>query len=321
MARRLGLGLLGLALLAVVGGWLALRRPDIPYAELERRYATPASHYVDLPGGVRMHYRDLGRADGPVVMLVHGFSASAADWDGWAAPLSARYRVIAPDLPGHGLTRTPPGATVDDAAFVRDIDALADALKLSPFVIAGNSMGGGVAWRYALARPDRVRGLVLVDAAGWPEPGPPAKGGATIFALMRNPVARVLLRDLDTTAYARQGLQAAFVDPALVTPALVRRYTDLARAPGHRDILLGLTVAARDAASPARLAAIRAPTLVMFGADDRLIPATDADRFAAAIPGADKIVYPGIGHVPMEQAPARSAADLQAWLTRRGLDR
>ena len=323
--RRIGLWLVLAGLLALVGGWLALRRPDIPYPELERRYGTAASHYVVLPDGVRMHYRDAGNPAGPVIVLVHGYSASAADWDGWAARLGGRYRLILPDLPGHGLTRAPAGFEIDDDAYVAELDALAAALKLPPFVLGGNSMGGGVAWRYVLAHPGRVRGLVLVDAAGWPEPPPrsPAKhDGALIFSLMANPLARPLLRDLDSTSFARQGLEAAFVDKALVTPALVRRYTDLARAPGHRDILLGpAKPRPRTPATAARLAAITVPTLVMVGDDDRLIPAEDGKRFADAMPNATLIRYPNIGHVPMEQIPQRSADDLKAWLGRHGLDR
>ena len=319
--RKILAGVVLVVLLAAVSGWLVLRRPDIPYADLERRYATPASRYVALPGGVRMHYRDAGNPAGPVIVLVHGYSASAADWDGWAERLVGRYRLILPDLPGHGLTRAPAGFQIDDDAYVAEVDALATALKLQRFVLGGNSMGGGVAWRYALAHPARLRGLVLVDAAGWPDP-PQKDDGALIFKLMANPLARPLLRDLDSTSFARQGLEAAFVDKALVTPALVRRYTDLARAPGHRDILLGpAKPRARTPATAARLAAIAVPTLVMVGEDDRLIPAEDGKRFADAIPGAMLIRYPGIGHVPMEQIPQRSADDLKTWLTRHALDR
>ena len=89
MIRRVLVALGVIALLLLIG-WLALRRPDIPYAELERRYATPTTRYVDLPGGVRMAYREEGRADGPLLVLVHGYSASAADWDGCAARPSSR---------------------------------------------------------------------------------------------------------------------------------------------------------------------------------------------------------------------------------------
>jgi pimeloyl-ACP methyl ester carboxylesterase len=315
-------------ILKIVGGVLAalvalvlialavLWRGDIPYATLEQRYAAPTSHYLDLPDGVHLHYRDEGRADGPVLVLVHGFGASAADWDAWAKRLGDTFRIIAPDLPGHGLTRAPKGYQGGPDSQVATVEAMAAALKLPRFVIAGNSMGGGVAWRYALAHPERLNGLVLVDAAGWP-PAKAQKQGAIMFRLLANPVTRGIIKNLDNSALVKQGLEAALIDKSLATPALVKRYSDFSRAPGHRDILVGRPRAgSADIATPERLSVIDTPTLVMVGADDRVIPGTDGKRFADAIHGAALIVYPGVGHVPMEQIPDRSAADLRAWLSR-----
>ena len=94
----------GLAVAAV-----ALWRPDIPYADLEARYAAPTSKFVDLPGGVRMHYRDDGDPSKPVIVLVHGFGDSFLSWEGWIKRLSPDFRVITLDPPGHGLTRAPAG--------------------------------------------------------------------------------------------------------------------------------------------------------------------------------------------------------------------
>ena len=301
----------------IVLAWLAIHRPDIPYPVLEQRYATATSTYVDLPTGEHVHVRRSGPSTGTPLVLVHGFAASDRDWDDWIARLDPRRPVIALDLPGHGLTRTPPGYRASNDAFVGVVDGVATALKLPPFVLAGNSMGGGVAWRYALAHPDRLKGLVLVDAAGW-ETGRPGGGGAAIFDILKNPLGRVLIADSDVTPIARQGLKAAFVDERLVTPALVRRYTDLSRGPGHRRILLGIEQG--PPATAERLAAIRTPTLVMVGEQDRLIPAENGKRFADAIPGAVLIRYPGVGHVPMEQIPDKSAADLEGWMKASGIE-
>lgn len=309
--KWLGLALAALVVLVLVA-YAALWRGDISYAELERRYAGPSSHYLDLPGGVRLHYRDEGKADGPVLVLVHGFGASSADWDDWARRLGDTYRIVAPDLPGHGLTRAPAGYRNSSAAQVEVVEAMAEALKLPPFVIAGNSMGGGVAWRYALAHPERLKGLVLVDAAGWPAEKD-RRNDAVIFKLLANPLARAVIRDLDNSALVKQGLEAALLDKRLVTPALAKRYTDLSRAPGHRAILTDRS-GQDNPATKARLGAIDTPTLVMVGQQDRLIPYTDGRRFAGAIPGAKLIVYPDAGHVPMQQIPDRTAADLRAWL-------
>ena len=311
LARGLAAALVLIVVLATAG-WFLLQRPDIPYATLEARYGYADSRYMDLSGGVRAHYRDLGPRDAPAIVLVHGFSASTHAWDAWAKTLSSDHRVVVLDLPGHGLTRTSGPYVGGRDGFEAVIDEATAKLGLTRFTLGGNSMGGGVAWAYTLDHPDKVERLVLVDAAGWPAE---KEGGALIFAIMRNPLGRKLLRDVDTRPLIAQGLRAAYLDPELVTPALVDRYVGLARAPGHRDVLLSLQNGPRRVATAADLSRIHAPTLVMFGQDDRLIPAADGEKFHKAIPGATLILYPGVGHVPMEQIPDRSAADLRAWLT------
>ena len=108
----------------------------------------------------------------------------------------------------------------------------------------------------------------------------------------------------------------AYVDESLVSPELIERYSSLARAPGHRRLLASQSPPAARDITPETFRTISAPTLVMAGEDDRLIPVADARAFAQTIPGAILITYPGVGHVPMEQIPDRSAADLAAFLAR-----
>lgn len=311
------LGALVLLIVAILTiGWFALQRPDIPWKTLRAKYETPASRYLDLPNGLHVHYRDQGNPNGPVLVLVHGFSANADAWEPWVKRLSGAYRIVTLDLPGHGLTQAPAGFKVGPTTFVDTVQGVADHLKLGKFVIAGNSMGGGVAWQYALAHPERLDGLVLVDAAGWSRPKD-SKGGPLIFKIMANPLGRALIKNMDARRLTRAGLEDAYLDKALVTDALVDRYVDLARAPGHRDILLGLQSSFREPATAERLAAIKVPTLVLHGRQDRLIPFENGEAFAKAIPGATLIAYDGVGHVPMEQIPDRSAADLDGWLKAR----
>jgi len=304
--RLLVLGLCAVTLTACMA-------PDIPYAKLEAKYASPASHFMDLPGGLHVHYRDQGPRDAPVVVLVHGFSASLHAWEPWVARLPD-YRVISLDLPGHGLTRAPDDYVPSTDRSVAIVDQVTERLGVRRFVLGGNSMGGGVSWNYALQHPDKLDGLVLVDAGGWPSSERP-KGQPMVFKLLANPVGRWVLRHADPGLMAEKGLKQAYEDEALVTPALVTRYVDLARAPGHRAILTGgrggppgRTV------TPQTFAAIHTPTLVMVGEKDQVIPADNSRKLAGAIPGAKLVVYPEGGHVPMEQLPDKSAADLRAFL-------
>lgn len=313
---RLARWLAPAALLVSLSACLA---PDIPYQDLERRYGGPTSRYLDLPDGLRVHYRDEGAAAAPkTLVLVHGFAASLHTWEPWVERLGQDYRIVSLDLPGHGLTRAPEDYQSSPEGQVAVVRAVAQALDLPPFVIAGNSMGGGVAWRYALAHPEQVRGLVLVNAAGWPEAqGEGADRRPVVFKMLENPVGRSLLRNLDPRPLAGRGLRQAYGDDEMVTPEMIDRYVALARAPGHRAILTDPRRRGAGApVTPETFAAITAPTLVMVGALDQVIPAARSAGFAEAIPGAETIVYPEGGHIPMEQLADRSADDLRAFLER-----
>ncbi len=308
------LAVLAAALLAAT---LAGCARDIPYETLKAKYANPTSKFVTLENGVNVHYRDQGRADGPPLVLVHGFAANLDTWEPWVARLGDTYRVVSLDLPAHGLTVTPPGYMMSTAGQVEVIDQLTRKLGLTPFVLAGNSMGGGASWNFALSHPDRLRGLILVASVG-PRPpevegAPPREGPPAVFRVMANPVGRAALRSLNPRPLAEPGLKRAYIDESLVTPALVDRYVDLALAPGRREMILAGRQG-RPSASPDAVKGVSTPTLVMHGEKDVVVPPEVGRRLAELIPGARLVIYPEAGHVPMEQIPDRSAADVRAFI-------
>lgn len=311
---RIVLILIAVILAAIVAAYLALLRADIPYATLDAKYANPQSRFMDLPGNIRLHYRDQGNPSGPVVIMVHGFAASLHAWEPWVAILGKDYRIVTLDLPGQGLTRAPATYGPSIAVYADLVDDVAKRLNLGPYVIVGNSMGGGVAWSDALRHPASVRALVLVDAAGWPQEQAMKGDAPLVFRLLNSPVGQALIKNIDMRPMAGDGLKAAYVNKALVTPALVDRYVELSRAPGHRDILLAIVGERPDGVTVDTFRHLNVPTLVMHGEADKIIPFADGEGFAATIPGARFIAYPGVGHVPMEQIPAQSAADLDAFL-------
>lgn len=305
---------LGIILFA---GWMTLRRADIPFEQLEAVYANSDSRYLAFGDDMRVHFRDVGPRDAPVIVLVHGFSASLHTWDGWVSNLKRDYRVISIDLPGHGLSRCIDNANIGPQQFIDTIQRVVNTLEIDRFTLAGNSMGGSAAWNYALAHPERLDGLVLVDAAGWPRNEAESETRPLAFRLLDNGLARRVMQDLDLTAVIRSGLEDSFGDPAFVTDEMVERYATLARAPCHREALmaLGSGNGERIDATPDILAAITTPTLVMHGERDNLIPVEHGRNFAAAIPGAELIVYTGVGHLPQEEIADISAGDLRAFLT------
>jgi pimeloyl-ACP methyl ester carboxylesterase len=319
------LGLAGLVALLGAGAYFALKRADIAYETLAHDYESAASRYVDLPGGVHMHYRDEGGSEAPVLVLVHGYSASLQTWEPWVERLATGenrigdYRIITLDLPGHGLTRAPAGYQPSIEAFRDAVAEFVQAEGLDHFALGGNSMGGNVAWEYALAHPDHVTALILVDSAGWPDTRVDASQEPLVFKLLRNPITAPILRDVDATQLVRQGLVAAFpMHPDLVNDAMVKRYTDLARAPGHRDMLVELMLdrTRRNYATPERLAALSVPTLILEGDHDALVPPEHAQQFKDAIPNAQLVMFEGVGHAPQEEIPDQSASVVNDFLNR-----
>ncbi len=311
------LAIIGLAAVVAVVGYFVLKRDDIPYATLATHYENASSRYVDLPGGIHMHYRDEGAHPGnATLLLVHGYAASVQTWEPWVARLGDDYRIISIDLPGHGLTSAPAGYQPTIANYVEAINAFAASQHLDHFVIAGNSMGGNIAWRYALAHPEQLNALILVDAGGWAHESTGRE--PIIFNLLRNPIIAPILRDLDNTRLTREGLQKAFVNQSLINDAMVSRYTDLARAPGHRDILVQIMLnrPASDFATPERLHAIHTPTLILQGDRDNLIAPSSAQHFKDAIPDSEILMLHDVGHVPQEEAPDQSAMAVHEFLYR-----
>lgn len=295
------------ALAAILGLALASQvTRDLPVEQLKPAFANGASRFIDLDG-MSVHYRDEGA--GPPLLLLHGTGSSLHTWDAWTDALRAHYRVIRMDLPGFGLT----GPNRDDDyridRYVTFLESFRRHFGLEHLALAGNSLGGQIAWSYAVAHPERVSALVLVDPAGYPIDRP-----ALVFRLAKMPGVSWLMTKLDPGPIAAKTLRDAYGDPGKVTPEMVERHRKLALREGNRRAFVA-RAALRGEDRSGGLANVRAPTLILWGAQDRLIPVSHAVRFEHAIPAARLIVYDGVGHVPMEEIGQRSAADVDAFLT------
>ncbi|HTD75968.1 MAG TPA: alpha/beta hydrolase [Steroidobacteraceae bacterium] len=310
--RILGI-ILGLIVLILIGAWLWLRGPDIPYAALEAKYAQADSHFVDLPGGYHAHYREDGDPSLPTLVLLHGFGDSFMTWEGWVRELTPQFHIISLDFPGHGLTRAPAGSVLSGDSLADFVDAFAAKLALPKFAVAGNSMGGGAAWQLAVRHPERINALILVDAAGFAN-DKPAGDEPLAFKILRYRLGRTLLSKIDNRPLIDQGLKTDVYDKTLITEGLVDRFAEFQRAPGHREILMGINMGAGPASTAQLLSSVKVPTLILWGESDPLIEPAAAKKFAAAIAGSKLITYPHVGHLPQLEIPQRSAADTAAFL-------
>ena len=296
----------------VLVAFLILRTPDTDRRAMIAKYGAPPSQFVELRPGLTVHYRDEGPRDAPAIVLLHGSNADLHTWDAWTAALTDTYRVIRFDQIGHGLTGADPAGDYAPRSFADDVGRMADELGVARFVLAGNSMGGGIALDYALRHPERVGGLVLVDSVGSPPVG--VAEGNLAFTLARNPVGGWLMTRITPRSLIDTSLHQTVLNQAVVTEAMIDRYWELLRYPGNRAATVTRFSQPMQSFAAADLAKLPMPVLIQWGAGDPLIPLASGRWLHKAIPGSQLIVYPGIGHIPMEEAPAKSVADLRGWL-------
>lgn len=309
--------LIVLAVIAALFGvaYITLSAPDIPRATLEAKYAAPPSQFAVLPDGARVHYRIRGAADAPTLVLLHGSNASLFTWEPWSKTLSDHFRVISLDLPGHGLTGAVPNHDYSGKGMAMFVAEFADKIGLQKFALGGNSMGGGVAARFAEMYPDRVTALILVDAAGMP-----GKTGDRIplaFQLLRMPWLQSVMAHANPKPLAREGLGKAIVRKAVLTEQMIDLYSDMALLEGSRaatferfNQMNGDFNFVKD-----HVGTLKLPVLILWGEEDHLIPVTAAHSWNRAIPGSKLIIYPATGHIPMEEVADKSAADVREFLS------
>jgi len=304
-----------IALAAVLAGWGVATSwaPDRPVEALTARWAQPPSQFV-VVNGMRVHLRDEGPRDDPEpIVLLHGTSASLHTWDGWAAALRGRRRVIRMDMPGFGLTGPTPHGDYRISAYVRFATAVMDQLGVRTAVIGGNSFGGNVAWKVAVDHPDRVSRLVLVDASGYPFNPQSIPIG---FKLAHVKALQPLMRNLLPRGIIESSVRNVYGHPDRITPDLVDRYYELALREGNRSALPERLDQVPRGELWEQIKQVRQPTLILWGGQDHLIPRSAAQRFQEDIAGSQLTIFEDLGHVPHEEDPARTVAVVQSFLAR-----
>ena len=308
-----------LSILVSLGIWLY--QGDLPAEVVDAKYTSPSSQFLTLDDGARIHFRDEGNRTGLPVVLIHGSMASLHAWTPWVGRLGKTYRIVTLDLPAHGLTGAVPSGDYSGAAQLRVVQAVTSHLNLDAFVLGGNSMGGGVSWRYALEHPESVLALILVDASGpsaWYQAqreAKPDKASPLAFKLLGQSWFRAIAARIDPYYLAVQGAKSAYNDSPVVTDALIMRYYELALRAGTRDAILGRFNSWQGPVrQPEDLSVLMQPTLILWGREDSVISVTTADQFQEAMPHSQVIIYDGVGHAPMEEVPERSAEDVRRFL-------
>lgn len=286
---------------------------SVPRETLRRRYTQRASKFIRLMGA-EVHYVEEGSGD--TIVMIHGFASSLHTWDRVAHELAREHRVIRLDLPPFGVTgplRSTSGAieTMNLPTYRRFIDTFMDALGIGRATLIGNSLGGLISWDYAARHRGAVDRLVLIDAAGFPMRLP------IYIGLFNSALVRMSAPWWLPEAIVKSAVRNVYGDPRKLDAVTLRRYVEFFQGEGTREAI-GKMVPTLDFADLDTdiLATLDVPSLVLWGAKDRWIPPAHAAEFARRIPGAQSVMYAGLGHIPMEEAPEQVLADLRTFLAK-----
>ncbi len=299
---------IGLALFAVA---FFFGHRDIPAQELTDKYANVPSSFARV-GGMPVHYRDEGNpADSIPLVLLHGTGSSLHTFDPWVESLKKDRRVIRMDLPGFGLTGPFPDSNYSTDHYVEFLEEFLTHMKVRTCILGGNSLGGQIAWRFAAAHPKRVEKLILIDAAGYPRN---IKSEPIAFKIAGIPILNRILTYITPRSLVRSSVENVYADKAKVDDPLVDRYYELSLREGNRQALVDRIKSFKDPEPIELIKDIKQPTLVLWGAEDLLIPVETARRFHEDLPNDTLVILAGTGHVPMEESPGESLAPLLHFL-------
>jgi pimeloyl-ACP methyl ester carboxylesterase len=306
---KLLLALIVLAAVALTIFWFA-RPVDVSFDEV--RAGVPNSdysHFIDVDG-VRIHYQEKGT--GTPLVLLHGYTSSTYSWKDVFEPLSKSFRVIAVDLKGFGFSGKPDGDYTRRAQGIL-VAHLLEHLNIEKAWLCGSSMGGEVALNTALENPQRVAGLILIDSGGVPVPG----GGSLAPNYLLIPViGRVLTAlALRSDKLVREGLGKSFYDRGKVTNERVAAYyLPLQTRGGQLAALRARTQLGQFPVEP-KLGGINVDTLILWGAQDAVIPVTAGHKMNALIKRSKLVTFENCGHLPQEEMPERVIGEIRQFIS------
>ncbi len=280
---------------------------DIPKDILIKKYGAGDSKFMPIMG-MQVHYRDQGNAlDSVPLVLIHGTSSSLHTWEKITAILNSpnyeNKRVIALDMPAFGLTGLNPENSYSYDNYTQVIDSLLIKLKVNSCIIGGNSLGGGIAWHYTVAHPNKVAKLILIDASGYPHKN---EKGSLGFKIAQMPVINNLLLFITPKSLVRKSIEGVYYDHSLIEESTITRYHELLLCEGNRKAALSLFKHPFQQ-NTELIKTIQAPTLILWGKEDGLISVDNAKLFNADIKNSQVVILDKVGHVPNEEAPKQVA--------------
>jgi 2-hydroxy-6-oxonona-2,4-dienedioate hydrolase len=275
------------------------------FAGAQAQASTPESKQVEI-FGQKIHYLESGVASNPTVILLHGLGGDVSNWAMTIPALSGKYHVYAPDQIGFGKSDKPL-ANYRVAMLVEFLDVFCRKLDVRKATLVGNSLGGWTAAAFAIAHPEKVDKIVLVDAAGYSSKrwGGPEMTREALAGLNPSTTAD-FKRLLSLVLYNKAMLTDQFLETALTNK--------LKRGDGYTINSFIESIVRGEDFLDGKTKVINTPALVIWGKDDGLTPLGLGKAFAEDIPGAQLLVIDNCGHVPQMEKPAEFNAALLKFL-------
>lgn len=296
----------------IISGTVALIIPlfafyhtDKDLNELKNKYALSPSKFIAVDG-MDVHYRIEGK--GQNLLLIHGTSSSLHTWQGWVDRLKKDFKIIRLDMPAFGLTGPNPQNDYSLSSYTKFLDLFMRRLNINNFHIAGNSLGGGIAWKYTLTHPHKVNKLILIDSIGFP-----IEKNSSILSLAKVPFLKNIYPNFSSRWLIKKSLHQVYFNDKLVTDTLIDRYYDLSLRPGNRKALIKRMEAHRSY-NIEDYSKIKNRTLVLWGKEDEWIPSDHAIQFGKYIQSSRVVILPDCGHLPMEEIPQKTADIVKEFL-------
>jgi pimeloyl-ACP methyl ester carboxylesterase len=219
--------------------------------------------------------------------------------------MKGQHRIIRLDLPAYGLTGPNKNHDYSSKYYVAFLHNFLQKLNVRYCYLAGNSLGGKITWDYALNFPNEVKKMILIDAAGYPSK---KLGGALVFKLAQLPYIKHIFTKITPKFIIEKSMLDVYGDDSKVTQQLIDQYHDMSRREGNRAAFVSRTKIKFDQ-NYKRIPEIKIPTLLLWGELDRWITIENAYQFQKDLPNDTLIIYKGVGHVPMEEIPEKTAED------------
>lgn len=311
--RSLG-RLVFLGMLCITVGGCGLFMKEIPSGQI--LYPTANDHFIRI-GGVNFHYQEYA-GDGEDVLFLHGFASSTYTWEEVAACLQKEgYHVWALDMKGFGWSDKPEEGRYDPVTLMEEVNRWMEVIGLERVTIVGNSLGGGIAVLMILEHPEKVRRLVLIDAASYPIEKP------LIVRMAQIPLSRLFAKLFFARWAVRWNLEEVFYHSDRVTGERIDAYYARMRTPGALDAQIRVARALDFGVFEKyarRIPDIDIRTLIIWGKEDKWIPVESGHRFREEIVSSVLAVIPECGHLPQEEHPLLTARLIGAFIEGKSME-